>query len=133
MFRGGQFFPISIVGDKLLWKKAQKKLRKKKTSDTINKIIPHRKPIETEFVCKPWNVPSREISRHHWYIVNIVIILPKIKRSVEYWWNHLVKPAVRVKAPMAPVRGQGLKSTRWKGWFECDVVIFIKFLLNKVF
>lgn len=62
---GGQIFPISIVGDKLLWKKAQKKLIKKNTSDVINKIIPHRNPLVTKIVCSPWKDPSREISRHH--------------------------------------------------------------------
>ena len=37
---GGQTDPISIVGDKLEWKKAQKKARKNITSETINRIIP---------------------------------------------------------------------------------------------
>jgi hypothetical protein len=41
---GGQTEPISIAGDKLEWKKAQKKARKNITSETINKIIPERKP-----------------------------------------------------------------------------------------
>jgi hypothetical protein len=122
IFNGGQFFPISIVGDRLLWKKAQKNLRKKKISEMINKIIPHRRPIETEFVCNPWKVPSREMSRHHWYIVIKVIKFPKINKSIEYWWNHFVKPAVSVNAPIAPVNGQGLKSTKWKGWLECVIV-----------
>jgi hypothetical protein len=36
-----------------MWKKAQKKLRKKKTSDVINKIIPHRNPKVTGVVCNP--------------------------------------------------------------------------------
>ena len=80
-------------------------------------------PIETGFVCNPWKVPSREISRHHWYIVKSVIKFPKTKRFIEYWWNHFVNPAVRVKAPIAPVKGHGLKSTKWNGWLECDVVI----------
>jgi hypothetical protein len=62
---GGHIFPNSIVGDNLLWKKAQKKLIKKKISEIINKIIPHRNPNVTFIVCNPWNVPSREISRHH--------------------------------------------------------------------
>lgn len=44
---GGQTPPSSIVGDKLLWKKAQKNLIKKNTSETINRIIPHRNPITT--------------------------------------------------------------------------------------
>jgi len=47
---GGQQLPISIVGDRLLWKKAQKKEKKNKISDTMNKIIPHRRPIATTLV-----------------------------------------------------------------------------------
>ena len=43
--------PISIVGDKLLWEKAQKNEIKNNTSAIINKIIPHRTPLVTNFVC----------------------------------------------------------------------------------
>jgi hypothetical protein len=42
-----------MVGDKLLWKKAQKNLTKKKISETINKIIPQRNPKITGKVCNP--------------------------------------------------------------------------------
>ena len=52
--RGGQYIPISTVGAKLLWKNAQKKEKKKRTSDKINKIIPHRKPVVTIDVWRPW-------------------------------------------------------------------------------
>ena len=44
---GGQQHPSSGVGDNLLWKKAQKKAKKNSTSDVINKIIPHRRPVVT--------------------------------------------------------------------------------------
>lgn len=108
MLIGGHIFPNSIVGERLLWKKAQKKLIKKNTSEIINKIIPHRKPNVTGKVWSPWKVPSREISRHHWYIVKIVIKNPKINRSILYKWNHFVNPAVKVIAPIAPVKGHGL-------------------------
>lgn len=37
---GGHWPPSSGVGARLEWKKAQKKPRKKKTSDVINRIIP---------------------------------------------------------------------------------------------
>lgn len=37
---GGQFLPSSIVGARLLWKKAQKKDIKNKTSEQINNSIP---------------------------------------------------------------------------------------------
>ena len=45
--KGGQYIPISIVGERLLWKNAQKKEKKNKTSDKVNKIIPHHKPVVT--------------------------------------------------------------------------------------
>lgn len=39
---GGHSAPNSGVGTKLTWYSAQKKPRKKKTSDVINRIIPYR-------------------------------------------------------------------------------------------
>jgi len=44
---GGQAHPNSGVGDRLLWKNAQKNAKKNSTSDVINKIIPHRSPLVT--------------------------------------------------------------------------------------
>jgi len=41
---GGQTFPISIVGEILAAKKAQKKAKKNIISETINKIIPYLSP-----------------------------------------------------------------------------------------
>ncbi len=37
---GGQMEPISIAGDKLEWKNAQKKAKKNITSEVIKRIIP---------------------------------------------------------------------------------------------
>lgn len=105
---GGHVAPNSIAGERLLWKKAQKNETKKNTSETINRIIPHRKPIVTGYEWRPWKVPSREISRHHWYIVSVVIIKPKISNCLLNWWNHFTSPDTKVIAPMAPVRGHGL-------------------------
>lgn len=50
---GGQVQPISGVGARLLWKKAQKNAKKKSTSEAINKIIPQRSPLETTEVWCP--------------------------------------------------------------------------------
>jgi hypothetical protein len=50
---GGHIDPISIVGDNLLWKNAQKNDTKNRTSEMMNKIIPHRSPLVTIFVCIP--------------------------------------------------------------------------------
>lgn len=44
---GGQQHPSSGVGDNLLWKNAQKNAKKNKTSEVINRIIPHRRPLVT--------------------------------------------------------------------------------------
>lgn len=44
---GGQAHPNSGVGERLLWKNAQKNAKKNRTSDVINKIIPHRRPLVT--------------------------------------------------------------------------------------
>jgi hypothetical protein len=50
MLVGGHTEPISIAGDKLEWKNAQKKAKKNITSDTIKSIIPYLKPNCTVFV-----------------------------------------------------------------------------------
>jgi hypothetical protein len=50
---GGQFIPISIVGERLEWKKAQKNEKKNRTSEVIKRIMPHRKPFATFPVCNP--------------------------------------------------------------------------------
>jgi hypothetical protein len=62
---GGQVHPISGVGRSLLWKNAQKKAKKKQTSDKINNNIPYRSPFVTYDVWAPRNVASRDTSRHH--------------------------------------------------------------------
>jgi len=105
---GGQRRPISTLGDSLLWKNAQKNDKKKKISDTINKIIPHFIPVTTLNVCSPWNVLSRETSRHHWYDVIIKINNPKSINSICREWNHFTNPDVRVRAPIEAVIGHGL-------------------------
>jgi hypothetical protein len=44
---GGQMTPTSKEGASLLWKKAQKNEKKKRTSDAIKSIIPQRSPRTT--------------------------------------------------------------------------------------
>jgi hypothetical protein len=44
---GGHHTPISRVGDRLLWKKAQKKEKKNIISEVMNRIIPHLRPDTT--------------------------------------------------------------------------------------
>jgi len=62
-------------------KKAQKKAKKKQTSEVINKIIPYRNPFSTTVVCHPWKVDSRTTSRHQLIIVVISNISPVTKRA----------------------------------------------------
>ena len=64
----------------------------------------------------PKNVPSRITSRHHWIIVIAIIIRPKIIQFIPNPWNQATKPTVNANAPIDPVSGQGLNSTKWKGW-----------------
>jgi hypothetical protein len=105
---GGHCAPISIVGDNLLWKNAQKKEEKNKISDKINNNIPHFIPIETFFVWIPWNVDSRTTSRHHWIIVNKIIIIPSTISFISLKWNHNTVPDVIDIIPIDPNKGQGL-------------------------
>lgn len=112
---GGQALPNSTLTAKLLWKKAQKKLAKKKTSETMNKIIPHRSPNSTMEVCIPIKVPSRETSRHH---CDVIISMDKelTMRSLgSLKWNHFRSPDVRARPLIDASRGHGDSSTRWKG------------------
>lgn len=51
------------------------------------------------------------MSRHHWYIVSILVVRPSISKTVELKWNHMIKPDVINRADKAPVRGQGLGFT----------------------
>jgi hypothetical protein len=44
---GGHFAPNSMVGDKALWKNAQKIAKKNKASETINKATPILSPFCT--------------------------------------------------------------------------------------
>jgi urate oxidase len=63
--KGGHIRPISLDGERLLWKNAQKKEKKKSTSEVIKRIIPQRIPKDTTQGWRPWYLLSRVISRHH--------------------------------------------------------------------
>lgn len=106
---GGQYNPNSIVGERLEWKKDQKNLIKKKISEIINKIIPHLIPFKTFLVWNPWKVLSRDTSRHHWYIVNKIILNPiNINNLLFLWWKFFTILTRKIIVPIAPVIGQGL-------------------------
>ena len=111
MPKGGHSLPISTLGDSLLWKKAQKNLKKKKISETINNAIPQRKPSSVIDVCSPWIAPSREISRHHWVIIKINNTKPRKNKDMEFRWNQETIPVVKKRPPNEPNKGQGDSST----------------------
>lgn len=48
-------------------------------------------------------------------MVRMTIVKPRIKQDSPRLWNQEVKPIVVKRAPIEPVRGQGLYSTRWNG------------------
>ena len=50
---GGHTLPTSMLGLSDAWKKAQKKARKKKTSEQIKRTMPMRIPLSTLRVCLP--------------------------------------------------------------------------------
>lgn len=78
---GGQLQPNSGAGANLLWKNAQKNAKKKRTSEAMKRIMPHRNPLETNEVWKPIYVPSRITSRHHCSIVKRITNRPIIKQD----------------------------------------------------
>lgn len=105
---GGQLIPNSIncVNDR--WKNLQKNEIKKKISEIINKIIPIFIPLNTLNECNPWNVLSRITSRHHWYIINITIKIPKKFKIIIFCWNNLILPNNKIITLNALVNGHGL-------------------------
>ena len=92
-------------------KKAQKNLKKKKNSDTINNALPQSKPSSVIDVCSPWIAPSREISRHHWVIIEINNTKPRKNKDMEFRWNQETIPVVKKRPPNEPNKGQGDSST----------------------
>jgi len=97
----------------------------------MNRIIPSFSPFKTREEWKPWRVPSRVTSRHHWIIVRMIRRIPRIRSFGPYPWNHAAKPAVRFRAPRAPISGHGLCSTRWKGWRSIGIFFVAIFLLGR--
>lgn len=108
---GGQVIPISAVGDRALWKKAQKNEKKNITSEATNKMNPIFIPRTTYVVCIPRNVASRTTSRHQKIMTSAMLNRPRLAVNILSPWNQLTNPVVTVKAATAPAMGQGLRST----------------------
>lgn len=52
------------------------------------------------------------MSRHHWYIMRIVVVAPNIIRKFVCIWNILMVPTIMFITLIAPMIGQGLTSTK---------------------
>jgi hypothetical protein len=114
--RGGQTEPREGVGDRLEWKNAQKKDKKKNTSDTINKAMPNFNIVTTVFECQPSMVLSRTISRHQRRDVNNKLIKLTEIRVKSLVTIIRIRLAVKLKALMDLIIGQGLMVIIWNGW-----------------
>lgn len=62
---GGHSVPISMLGDKALWKNVQNIAKKKRASETINNPTPKFNPLCTAEVWLPRYVASAMISLNH--------------------------------------------------------------------
>lgn len=105
---GGHFIPNSIIWVNLKWKNLQKKETKNKTSEVINSNIPIFIPINTLKEWSPCNVLSREISRHHWYIIIKVIKIDKNNIKNFFWWNIVTALINKIIVLNDLIKGQGL-------------------------
>lgn len=125
---GGHIEPISIAGDKLLWKNAQKNAKKNSTSDTINKKTPYRRPFWTMPVWWPSKVASLVTSRHQRNIVkkSREKLLTNNKVAPWYACTYITIPVAQKNADKEATKGQGLGSTRWKGCLCKDFETFVK-------
>lgn len=105
---GGHFIPNSINWINLKWKNLQKKDKKKKISEIINKIIPDFILKNTLNVWSPWNVLSRVISRHHWNMIIIIIIKVNINTKKFFELNNLIILINKIIIIKDLIKGQGL-------------------------
>jgi hypothetical protein len=112
---GGHSLPSSTLTARLLWKKAQKNLRKKNTSEIIKRIIPHRSPSSTIDVWYPIKDLSRLTSRHHWNAIIIKKFTLNTNKLGSLKWNHFNSPEVNPNPLNEASRGQGDSSTKWNG------------------
>jgi hypothetical protein len=114
---GGHKLPISMLGARLLWKNAQKNLKKNSTSEVMKRIIPHRRPLTTQFVWNPCIDLSRDTSRHH---CAIIIHVVRVLRAIRFMFFLVTQYAVPIsieKILILIISGHGLMNTIWYGWF----------------
>jgi hypothetical protein len=128
-FKGGQIPPSSTPGNQHLWKKAQKNLKKKKTSEIIIKNIAIYIFLATTELWKP--LKDSIITSHHQNIKtnNKTAIDNKINWKVTNWWKYKTVFNNKHKIAKEVIIGQGLRSTKWKGiLFIIFIFFFFRFL-----
>lgn len=69
----------------------------------MKRIMSYRSPFWTIGVW--WHVLSQTMSRHHWYIVKMLVCSPRDNSKVELKWNHITNPDIIRRADRAPVSG----------------------------
>jgi hypothetical protein len=110
--RGGQVCPISMLGDTLLWKNAQKNEEKNRTSEVINRIIPVFSPFITSFEWFPWLEDSRKMSFHHIVAIVAVRMIEVIIGIPVFLFIMMMVDMVRHIALIEAMIGHGLSFTR---------------------
>lgn len=85
---GGQIQPIETAGDRLEWKKAQKKPKKNIISEKINKTTPYLKPCCTLRVWCPSKVASVTISVNQRYKAKPKLNIPKCNKINPIWLKY---------------------------------------------
>lgn len=113
---GGHAWPNSIEGEILLWKKAQKKEKKNRTSDKINKSMPNCKPTVTWILWLPCLEVSEKTSRHHRNETNKIKNKENTKAVIVLVLTQKITDLTIKRAEMEAKRGHGLFSTIWNGW-----------------
>ena len=116
MWKGGQFKPIDWFGERLLWKKVQKKKKKNITSLKINKIIPNWKPFSTVNEWWPRSKDSRLISRNQFNLVHKIKIKENKSGKIKLLLNHITNLIIKLITHKATNKGHGLSCTIWKLW-----------------
>jgi len=129
MYLGGQFNPISILGEILEWKYAQKNEKKNKTSEVINRIIPIFNPFEIIEKCEPCFVVSAIIFVHQKKADVVKITVNKIKFIFKLFVNpHKIYDTMFHEIKAFKI-GHGLGVIIWNGW-KYFVICFLYYIVS---
>jgi hypothetical protein len=114
MDAGGHVCPISMFGEILLWKNAQKKEKKNSTSDVMNRIIPICRPLVTIARWLPCAAVSDETLVHHMALITSIV---NRASWIGIIWSVFTQRRIDVtrnSALFLARTGHGLFSTMWK-------------------